>query len=88
MSDQNPKQATGGQGQRIEQLEHAAGYAERHIDLLSGEVAEINKAMSEMQTRLNRLESRLVDLHERVNDDPGNVPPPHSAGPDVPREPL
>lgn len=74
--------------QRLDQLEHAAGFAERHIDILSAEVAELNKAMTAMARRLERLESRLTELNDKVGEAPPDVPPPHSAGPDVPREPL
>ena len=74
--------------QRLERLEHAAGYADRHIEILSGEVAELNKALMSMARRMERLESRLIEINDKVGEAPPNVPPPHSAGPDVPREPL
>lgn len=81
-----------GQGEfedRVQNLEHAAGYADRHIEVLSGEVAELSKSVMALTRRLAHLESRLSDLNDRVGQqDPGNVPPPHSAGPDIPREPL
>ncbi len=75
-------------GHRLERLEHATGFAERHIEILSGEVAELNKAVLGLTRRLAQLESRLLELNERVGEDAGTVPPPHSAGPDIPREPL
>lgn len=74
--------------ERIERLEHASGYAERHIEILSAEIAEMNKSVMVLTKRLAQIETRLVDLNDRVGEDPGNVPPPHSAGPDIPRDPL
>lgn len=73
---------------RIERLEHAAGYADHHVEILSSEVTELNKAMMSMARRIERLESRLIELNAKVGDEPPHVPPPHSAGPDIPREPL
>ncbi len=73
---------------RIEQLELSAGYTERHIEVLSEEIARMNKSMSTLARRLERLESRLVEIHDKVGEAPPVVPPPHSAGPDVPRDPL
>lgn len=64
------------------------GFADRHVEVLSEEVVELNKAMSMMTRRIERLESRLVEINEKVGEAPPNVPPPHSAGPDVPRDPL
>jgi uncharacterized coiled-coil protein SlyX len=80
----NPKQPE----ERIERLEHSAGFADHHIEILSGEVAELNKAMIAMVRRIERLESRLIELNAKVGEEPPHVPPPHSAGPDVPRDPL
>ncbi len=74
--------------QRIEQLELAAGYADRHIEVLSAEITQLNKAMNAMSRRLERLESRLIEINDKVGEVPPLVPPPHSAGPDIPREPL
>lgn len=64
------------------------GFADRHVEILSGEVVELNKTMTSMARRIERLESRLVEINEKVGEAPPNVPPPHSAGPDVPRDPL
>ncbi|MFG0245991.1 MAG: SlyX family protein [Phycisphaerales bacterium JB052] len=74
--------------ERLERLEHAMGFADRHVEILSGEVVELNKTMTSMARRIERLESRLVEINEKVGEAPPNVPPPHSAGPDVPRDPL
>lgn len=74
--------------QRIENLELSAGYAERHIEVLSTEIAQLNKAMSSLLSRIDRLESRIVEINDKVGEAPPMVPPPHSAGPDVSRDPL
>ena len=74
---------------RIEKLEENAGYADRHIELLSSELAQINQAMTLLNRRFTIIESRLSELNDRVGgEDAGQVPPPHSAGPDIPRDPL
>ena len=81
---QNPQN----QQERIEKLEQGAGYADRHIEILSGEIAQINKAVLGLTRRFAQIEARLSEIHDRVGEDAGNVPPPHSAGPDIPKEPL
>ena len=73
---------------RIEKLEETSGYADRHIEVLSSEIAQINKLVLGMSRRLMQLESRLSELNNLMSDDPGDVPPPHSAGPDIPKDPL
>jgi uncharacterized coiled-coil protein SlyX len=83
-----PEQIDPDQNQRVERLEHAAGYADRHIEILSGEVAQLNRALSSVVLRLERLESRLIELNSKVGEEPPHVPPPHSAGPDFPKDPL
>lgn len=80
----NPEQLN----ERVERLEHASGYADRHIEILSGEVAQLNKALAMLTTRIQRLESRLIELNSKVGEEPPHVPPPHSAGPDFPKDPL
>jgi len=80
----NPEQLN----ERVERLEHASGYADRHIEILSGEVAQLNKALAMLTTRIQRLESRLIELNSKVEEEPPHVPPPHSAGPDFPKDPL
>ena len=74
---------------RIQKLEESVGYADRHIEVLSSELAQINQAMALLSRRFTIIESRLSELNDRVgSDDAGQVPPPHSAGPDIPRDPL
>ncbi|MDF1809941.1 MAG: SlyX family protein [Phycisphaerales bacterium] len=82
MSDQSKNQ------DRIRKLEESAGYQDHTIEILSKEVTEINKLMLGLSRRMAVLESRLSELDDRVGEDPGNVPPPHSAGPDIPKDPL
>lgn len=76
------------QPERLEKLELSAGYAERHIEVLSDEIAQINAALSGLVRRIDRIESRMIEINDKVGEAPPMVPPPHSAGPDVPREPL
>ena len=73
---------------RIEKLEEACGYTDRQVEVLSGEIAQLNKLVLGMSRRVMQLESRLSELHDRVSEDPGHVPPPHSAGPDISKDPL
>lgn len=74
--------------QRIQQLEESVAHNDHLTNALSSEIHELNKTVLQLVSRLARLESRLVDLNSKLADDPGQVPPPHSAGPDIPREPL
>jgi uncharacterized coiled-coil protein SlyX len=76
------------QNDRVEKLELSAAFTERHIEVLSEEIAQLNKAMATMVRRLERLESRLIEINDKVGETPPMVPPPHSAGPDVSRDPL
>ena len=74
--------------ERIEKLELAAGYAERHVEVLSDEIVKLNTTIATLKQRLDRLESRVVEINDKVGEAPPIVPPPHSAGPDVPRDPI
>ena len=73
---------------RIEKLEEASGYSDRHIEILSSEIAQINKAMLGLTHRFAQIEARLSEINDRVSEEVPNVPPPHSAGPDIPKDPL
>lgn len=75
---------------RLERIEEAQAFDERRGEQLSGEIAELGKRVLELSHRLERLEGRLESVSERVGElgEAGVVPPPHSAGPDVPRDPL
>lgn len=74
--------------QRIQKLEETVAHNDHLTNALSVEIHELNKTVLQLVSRLSRLESRLIDLNAKLADDPGLVPPPHSAGPDIPREPL
>ena len=74
---------------RIDKLEESLGYIEHDGSKLRDQIEELSKAVFSLTQRLDTLESRLVELRDRVGtEDRGLEPPPHSAGPDIPREPL
>jgi uncharacterized coiled-coil protein SlyX len=74
---------------RIQELQEALGYIEHHNETLSSEIAQLNRTVAQLARRYAMLEARLSEINNRVVDqDPGNVPPPHSAGPDIPKDPL
>ncbi len=81
-------QSHGNEQHRIDQLEESAGYADRNIEILSAEIAQINKAVMGLTRRFAQIEARLSEINDRAGDDVPNVPPPHSAGPDIPKDPL
>lgn len=78
------------QNERLERLEEDRAFEERRSEQLSGEIAELGRRVLELAQRLERLEGRMESMNNRVGEltDAGVVPPPHSAGPDVPRDPL
>ncbi|MFK7883210.1 MAG: SlyX family protein [Phycisphaerales bacterium] len=84
----SPENQTSGDGSRIERLEETVGFIDHTSTQLSEQIASISKEVSVMARRLQSLERRLLDLTDAVTDAPPNVPPPHSAGPDIPRDPL
>ena len=74
---------------RLSQLEESLGFIEVDSTRTREQIEELSKAVHELSIRMQRLETRLIDLNDRIEtQDPGVVPPPHSAGPDVPRDPL
>ena len=74
---------------RLENLEESIGFLEVDNGRAREQFDELSKAVHELSTRMQRLESRLVDLNSRLeSSDPGLVAPPHSAGPDISRDPL
>ncbi len=74
---------------KLDQLEETLGFLELQNGRSQEQFDELSKAVHELGKRMQRLESRLVDLNDRLeSQDPGLVPPPHSAGPDIPRDPL
>jgi len=85
-SHKNPDQL------RLSQFEESLAYIENDTTRSREQFDELSKAVHELSGRMQRLESRLMDLHTRIESadqiDPGLVPPPHSAGPDISRDPL
>lgn len=74
--------------ERITRLEEAVGFIDHTSTQLSGEIAAINREVAGLARRLTALERRLTELNDSITDAAPVVPPPHSAGPDVPRDPL
>lgn len=74
--------------ERMQKLEESVAHNDHLTNALSSEIHELNKTVLDLVSRLARIESRLIDLNSKLEEDPGQVPPPHSAGPDIPREPL
>ena len=72
---------------RVQRLEESAMFADQTSEALSDEIRSIAKSIEALARRLGVLESRLTEIANREQD-PGLEPPPHSAGPDISREPL
>ncbi len=73
---------------RIQKLEETIAFSDHTTSELNSEIHQLNKTVLDLVRRLSSIETRLIDLNNRLDDDPGDVPPPHSAGPDIPRDPL
>lgn len=73
---------------RLTRLEEAVGFVDHTAQQLSTEIAAINREVAGLVRRLTSLERRLNELNDTITDAAPLVPPPHSAGPDVPRDPL
>ncbi|MEM9372278.1 MAG: SlyX family protein [Planctomycetota bacterium] len=73
---------------RLDRLEETVGFMDHTSGQLSDQIAAVSKEISVLSRRLGALERRLLDLTDAVTEAPPVVPPPHSAGPDVPRDPL
>lgn len=74
---------------RLNHIEESMGYLERDGSRAREQFDLLSKAIHELGGRMERLESRMMDLNHRIETaDPGVVAPPHSAGPDIPRDPL
>jgi uncharacterized coiled-coil protein SlyX len=73
---------------RLTRLEEAVGFVDHVSSQLSGEIAAINREVAALARRLGALERRLTEIKDAVTEAPPVVPPPHAAGPDVPRDPL
>ncbi|MFG0305550.1 MAG: SlyX family protein [Phycisphaerales bacterium JB040] len=75
---------------RLDALEESHAFNERQTEQLNEVVTDLGRRLSELTERLQRVESRLGTLTDRLGEmeDRGLEPPPHSAGPDIPRNPL
>ena len=83
MPDQNPREP------EPARLEETVAFLERDGESLRRRTDELELAFHKLLQRLDRIEGRIRDLNEQLREsDPGLEPPPHSAGPDVPRDPL
>ncbi len=74
--------------QRLTRLEESVGFIDHTSSQLSAEIAAISREIAGLSRRLAALEKRMLDLTDAVTEAPPVVPPPHSAGPDVPKDPL
>lgn len=73
---------------RVTRLEEAVGFIDHASGQLGREVAAVNREVALLSRRLELLERRLLDVANGVGEAPPMTPPPHSAGPDISREPL
>lgn len=91
MSPDQPTQSESNQANDdlLNKLEEAVGYLEVDGTRAREQFDELSKAVHELSSRMQRLEARMMDLNSRIETpDPGLVAPPHSAGPDITRDPL
>lgn len=75
---------------RIEQLEDAAAFTERNHDQFNEVLTDLGQRVVALTARIKKLDLTLEGLASRVGefDDRGTEAPPHSAGPDISRDPL
>ncbi len=73
---------------RLTRLEEAVGFTDRTGEQLNEQIVALTREIGSLSRRLASLERRLTDLHDSITEAAPVVPPPHSAGPDVPRDPL
>ncbi len=74
---------------RVTRLEEAALFTDRAMDALNESVLEVTASINRLSRRIQALEARLEALAEGAErEDAGLEPPPHSAGPDIQRDPL
>lgn len=69
-------------------LEEAVGFVDHTAAQLGEQIVALNRELAAMSRRIAALERRLTDLQEGAVDAAPLVPPPHSAGPDIPKDPL
>ncbi len=72
---------------RVTRLEETAMFTDQTNEALSDEIRIIAKSIETLVRRLGALETRLTQIADREQE-PGLEPPPHSAGPDISRDPL
>lgn len=75
---------------RIDALEESLAYTDRQAEQLNDAVTDLGKQLVSLADRMARVEARLGTLTDRLGEfeDRGVEPPPHSAGPDIAKEPL
>ena len=75
---------------RLDALEESLAYTERQNEQLNEVVTDLGRRLVDLSDRLQRAEAKLGTLTDRLGEmeDRGLEPPPHSAGPDIPRDPL
>jgi uncharacterized coiled-coil protein SlyX len=73
---------------RMTRLEETVGFVDHTAAQLGEQIIAMNRELAAMSRRVALLERRLSDLQDGSVDAAPLVPPPHSAGPDIPREPL
>ncbi len=72
---------------RVTRLEESVMFTDQTSEALSEEIRNIARSIEALARRLGTLETRLTEIADREQE-PGLVPPPHSAGPDISRDPL
>jgi len=88
MSDQDPREPEPARPDPAP-FEETVAFLEREGESLRKRTDELELAFYKFQQRLDRIEGRIRDLSEQLKEsDPGLEPPPHSAGPDLPRDPI
>ncbi len=64
-------------------------FADQAVETLNEALGEMMASIERLSRRIEALETRLEDVVSNAGgDDPGLEPPPHSAGPDIPRDPI
>ncbi|MEM9560512.1 MAG: hypothetical protein AAF995_09410 [Planctomycetota bacterium] len=79
---------------RVGQIEEASAFTDRSVEVLGDEISQLHAKLREAIRRISVLEDRLGRLTDRIDagglaqdDDAPDIEfPPHSAGPDVPRD--
>ena len=72
---------------RVQRLEETVTFSDQTSDALGEEIRTIARSVEFLVRRLDALEARLTQIADR-DQDPGLEAPPHSAGPDISRDPI